>query len=238
VANLLQPSSKFADSLECDRTDGALDLDDWSIDGESLPADNVAVGNLRTVESNLSGIIGADNLAQFGIVRIDYDRQLLTLGTRRTQTASRPGSTDAGSVPAAARRGTNTVIPMRVVTATEPHLGTTTVRGYVPVTIGRSKVRFVLDTGATIPVIGVKLPDATPAPNAKPIKAVLGLGCTVESTPVVASNWKVGSAPLPAETFYYQDIGHGVDGLLGSGALQHLSPIVVDYLDGALLVHR
>jgi hypothetical protein len=63
-----------------------------------------------------------------------------------------------------------------------------------------------------------------------------GLSCRIDVAFYAVSSWRLGDLVLAPESLGSNRIPLGLDGMFGAGTLQRLSPIVVDYADGELLV--
>jgi predicted aspartyl protease len=192
----------------------------WSVGGVDLAPQPVIVGPLRIPYlPTVVGLLGSDVLSSFGSVRFDFSAQTLTLASGRQHPLSASVAPGTGQ------------IPMGVQVQSERH-GLTLVRPSVPVTINGSPADFTLDTGAATTVVAPALTRSLAGLKGRE-GGEAGLSCPVTNTYYRVSAWRVGSVPLAPATVASTDIGP-IPGLLGSGTLEHYSPVVVDYRDGYL----
>ena len=192
---------------------------------------------------NLMGILGADILSRFGVVRLDYAAQTMTMETEGPPpTSSVRGSTATMSVPASFSRGTVQVVPMDVDVVHDEllvFLKLSAVRPDVQVSVGGQHREFVLDTGASLTVLSPMLTRS--ARLGPPIRTALfnaGLSCPVSASIYQLTSWSLGTLRLHPASVVSNQLPPGVDGLLGSGTLELYSPVVLDFLDGAILLSR
>lgn len=130
-------------------------------------------------------------------------------------------------------------MPVAVVHYPSPLGGNdlTAVRASVSVSIDSTSYHFVLDTGASVTVL---TPTAAHAHHLTPVPpdsyAYAGLACRITVSKYQLSSWRIGNLPIRSQIVASNPLGAGQDGLLGSSTLRQLSPIVVDYTDGELLL--
>jgi hypothetical protein len=223
----------------CDGVQGAEDISSMTIGSRKIDDTSVGVANLRSIAGNLSGIIGSDLLDRFGVVRLDYDRDTMAIGLEGPPTASRPGTRRARSVPRRLRSGTVTAVPMSVrVNSVDPISASDVVTPSVPITLDGKPDTFVLDTGAEVSAVsvGTATKDLPADQPGRSFTATFGLGCRQKATDYPVRQLRVGSASVGATTVASLALPAAVDGLLGSGTLQHFSPVVLDFYDGTLLL--
>jgi Aspartyl protease len=240
LANQLPGERGFpANTDRCEGLQGTKYIAQMRIGPQRIEQTDVAVANLRSVAKNLSGIIGADILDKFGVVRIDYDKDTMTIGSEKLATASRSGTTVAKSVPQRLRAGTVTAVPMSVsVKDVNPINDGVVVRPSVPISLDGKPDRFVLDTGAEFSAVSPRVASSDlPADQVgKSFTIILGLGCHEKAKNYRVDQLAVGSASAGAATLASMTLPPDVDGLFGSGTLQDFSPVVLDFTDGTLLL--
>lgn len=192
----------------------------WSVGGLDLAPQPVIVGPLRIPYlPSVVGLLGSDVLSSFGTVRFDFSAQTLTVASGRQHPLAASVAPGAGQ------------IPMGVQVQSESH-GLNLVRPSVPVTINGTPADFTLDTGAATTVVSPSLTRSLTGLKVRE-SGEEGLSCPVTNTYYRVSAWRVGPVPLAPSTVASTDIGP-IPGLLGSGTLEHYSPVVVDYRDGYL----
>ena len=230
-------------SFTCKRQISFAAVSRWSAGNMTLLPQAVEVGTVRSPAlPNLDGVLGSDTLSSFGAVRIDYRKQILTLGPRGAPL--RPnvaGGSGPPSVPASLAEGTSFASPMPVKVVREllgPYqLQLTEVRPTVDLSVGPDRFTLTLDTGAGSTNLGPGVVKTLRlAPAGAPGAAYAGLDC-----PVVVSHYTMGPAmlgkvPLPAQTVGSNVIPPGTAGVLGSGTLINYNPVLVDYTDGELFL--
>jgi hypothetical protein len=218
----------------------------WSIGSVPLPPAAVVVGQLRSPAlPNLAGLLGSDALSAFGAVRIDYAAQTLRLGPPQYPPGSDvPGGTGPPTVAADLWSGTISRVPMRVAAGRFPlssagHAQSPLIeiRPTVSVSIRSVPFVFAVDTGASMTIVSSKL---TRAVGLRPLPEITvtyaGLSCRVTVRIFQVSSWQVGTIGFSDQVVGNSPLPAGLDGLLGSGTLQHYNPVVVDYADGELLL--
>ena len=178
----------------------------------------VRVTDLASPYAPLMGILGADALSTFGVDRIDYQAQTLTV----------PAPAADGAAPASLSAGTTRRI--RLSPSGNYQL--------MPVTAGNARGRLLLDTGAQgttlTPAFVQRAGLATASSVTTPTYA--GAGCTRTVSYYNARDWSIGGLPLAP-----QPVGSVPDFLVaddsfGSGTLQRYSPVVIDYQRHQLLL--
>jgi hypothetical protein len=248
LANQLPGGGEIPNDGHC----GAIDAGTWvstmMIGPRKVDAGVVSVGKVRSLGGNLSGVIGADLLSRFGVIRIDYRRRTMTIGFEGIDLpASSKGSVRPKYLPRRLRTGTATVLPMRVDVHTVnspaigPVPGTTDLAGVttsVPVTIDGAVHRFAIGTDTDVTALSAAVAIATPGLTSlgKPYQANGLLSCHAQGTPERLAAWNIGTASVGATTVAVTKSVPAVDGMIGSATLQQFSPVVLDYADGSLLL--
>jgi len=210
----------------------------------ALLPQTVDVGTVRSPAlPNLDGVIGSDTLSSFGAVRIDYGQQSLTLGPEGTPLRSDvAGGSGPPSVSSSVTGGTSFAAVMPVNVAHQPlspdHLQLIEVRPTVDLSLGPNQFTLTVDTGAGTavglgPSVVAKL---GLAPVGAPGAAYAGLDCRIEVNRYPLGPAMLGNVQLPVQTFISNVFPSGTVGVIGSGALIHYSPVVVDYTDGELFL--
>ena len=233
-------------SFGCRVTEYLAQMHSWSIGPRSLTPGPVIVGPLKSPElPGVDGIIGSDVLSSFGAVRFDFVHRTLTV--QRNQTAPTKdvtGQTGRATAAAGLTGGTTASVAMDVQVQrppSDPDLDqpVVAVRPTVPVSIGSTNSLFVLDTGAQRSVVSPRVVSGAGLSQAGPKTfTYAGLACKTDVTPYAVTTWKVGGIALGPQTVGSNALGGAVNGLFGSGTLQYLSPVVVDFRDGVLLLGR
>ncbi len=113
---------EWTKSFGCLRPASFARVTTWSVGGTSLSSQPVIVAQLRSpVMPDLAGLLGSDVLSSFGVVRINYASQTLTLGTRRQQPQSDIArGTGAPTAPPDLTADASRVVPMPVKVLTYP----------------------------------------------------------------------------------------------------------------------
>jgi hypothetical protein len=246
LANKLSGPHGFPNSGQCGALDGQQYVTDMMIGPRHIEAGNFAVGNVRSFAGNLSGVIGADLLSRFGEVRIDYQQRTMTVGLDEGPviTTSRTGSTTPTSATKRLRAGTVTAVPMRVHVLNSPSpfsaLGLSSVTSTVPVAIGGKSRQFLVDTGTEITSVGAVTAASTPqlSTAGKPYSTAGVLNCHGKATTGQLPSWQIGKTSVGPTKVAVVASRNGYDGVLGSATLRQLSPVVLDYHDGTLLLGR
>jgi predicted aspartyl protease len=213
----------------CDHQEVMVTPQSMSVAGVRLDPQNVIVGGLSTPTFPLMGILGVNVLSSFRAVRIDYTSD--TIALLGPQSLGVPASPSLGTVPAPFTTGTTSTVPFVPNTNTSPGFEE------VPVQIGSLHTSLVLDTGAQGTGITSDVASEAGLPeSATSSEAYAGLGCQVETHYFAVATWQVGDVslvpqPLAAVTGFFV-----AGGSLGSGTLEHYTPIVIDYQDGDLLL--
>lgn len=64
----------------CIGTAQNVQIDNWKIDGHTLPGLTIASSNLQVANAKLVGLLGSDVWSKFGSLEIDYANETLTAG--------------------------------------------------------------------------------------------------------------------------------------------------------------
>jgi Aspartyl protease len=178
----------------------------------------VLITGLASPSAPLMGILGAAELSSFGIDRIDYRAQTLTV----------PAPAAGGAASASLSAGTAHQIGLLPSGAFQ----------LMRAAAGNAHGELVLDTGAQ----GTTL---TPAfarqahlakSSSVTTQTYAGAGCTRTVSYYTARDWSVGGFTLAPQTVGSVPDFLVADGSLGSGTLQRYSPIVIDYRNHELLL--
>lgn len=178
----------------------------------------VLVTGLASPSAPLMGILGAAELSSFGIDRIDYQAQTLTV----------PAPAAGGAAPASLSAGTAHRIRLRPSSDFQ----------LMPVAAGNARGELLLDTGAQ----GTTLTPAfaRQAHLARFSSVVTwtyaGAGCTRPVSYYTARDWSAGGFTLAPQIVGSVPDFLVADGSLGSGTLQRYSPVVIDYRNHELLL--
>jgi predicted aspartyl protease len=178
----------------------------------------VFIIGLASSSARLMGILGAAELSSFGVDRIDYRAQTLTV----------PAPEAGGAAPASLSAGTAQRI--RLLPSGPYQL--------MQAAAGNAHGELVLDTGAQ----GTTL---TPAfarqahlakSSSVTTQTYAGAGCTRTVSYYAARDWSVDGFTLAPQTVGSVPDFLVADGSLGSGTPQRYSPIVIDYRSHELLL--
>jgi predicted aspartyl protease len=181
----------------------------WRAGSVMLPAGDVVVTGLSS--QHLEGLLGADVLASFGRVTVDYHAQRLELGKAASEQHA-------------------TAVPVKVLSASG------SVRITAPVTVSGHQTTFALDTGASRSAIAQKLAKQlglSSAGTAAHLSGVTGHG----TVPLVqVRHWKLGSTQLQARKLLAVPLQGHLKGLFGSDVLSTFGSITIDFGKGQLLL--
>jgi predicted aspartyl protease len=178
----------------------------------------VLVTDLASPSAPLMGILGADALSAFGVDRIDYQAQTLTV----------PAPAAGGAAPASLSAGTT----HRILLSPSGNYQ------LMPVTAGNARGRLLLDTGAqgtTLTPAFAQQAHLAKASSAT-TQTYAGAGCTRTVTYYTARDWSIGGFPLAPQPVGSVPDFLVADGSFGSGTLQRYSPVVIDYQHHELLL--
>jgi predicted aspartyl protease len=177
----------------------------------------VLVTGLASPSAPLMGILGADALSSFGIDRIDYQAQTLTVP-----------APDGGAAPASLSAGT--VHRIRLQPSGDFQL--------MPATAGDARGQLLLDTGAQGTTLTPAFARQAHLARSPAITTVTyaGAGCTRPVTYYTARDWSIGGFTLAPQTVGSVPDFLVADGSFGSGTLQRYSPVVIDYRHHELLL--
>jgi hypothetical protein len=178
----------------------------------------VRVTDLASPYAPLMGILGADALSSFGVDRIDYQAQTLTV----------PAPAADGAAPASLSAGTTHRI--RLSPSGNYQL--------MPVTAGKARGRLLLDTGAQGTTLTPAFAQQADLAKASSVttQTYAGAGCTRTVSYYSARDWSIGGFPLAPQPVGSVPDFLDADGSFGSGTLQRYSPVVIDYRHHELLL--
>jgi predicted aspartyl protease len=178
----------------------------------------VLVTDLASPSAPLMGILGADALSSFGVDRIDYQAQTLT-------------------VPAPAAGG---VAPASLSAGTTHRLWLSPSGNYQLMTVAAGKARgqLLLDTGAQGTTLTPAFVGQAGLARASSVttQTYAGAGCTKTVSYYTASDWSIGGFALAPQPVGSVPDFLDADGSFGSGTLQRYSPVVIDYRHHELLL--
>jgi len=234
-------------SFNCSRHISFAAVTSWSVSGVALARQGIGVVPLADpIAPALAGLIGSDVLSGYSAARFDFDRQVLTLGpVQDTPTSDVAGATVQPTVPRALTADAPNRIAMHVRAASTqfpsgyPIGQVSAVLATVDVSIGSRSATFAVDTGAAGTVLSPSLAKRAALAKLPGVGAAsAGLSCRVTVHFFQVTAWSVDGFALAAQTVDSNVLPATIDGLLGTGTLQHYSPVVVDYVDGELLLGR
>jgi predicted aspartyl protease len=178
----------------------------------------VLVTDLASPSAPLMGILGADALSTFGVDRIDYQAQTLTV----------PAPAAGGAAPASLSAGTTHRI----------QLSPSGNYQLMTVTAGNAHGRLLLDTGAQGTTLTPAFAQQAHLAKASPVttQTYAGAGCTRTVSYYTARDWSIGGFPLAPQPVGSVPDFLVADGSFGSGTLQRYSPVVIDYQHHELLL--
>ncbi|MGD0703022.1 MAG: retroviral-like aspartic protease family protein [Trebonia sp.] len=178
----------------------------------------VVITGLASPSAPLMGILGAGELSSFGIDRIDYQAQTLTV----------PAPAAGGPAPASLSAGTSHRI--RLQPSGDFQL--------MPAAAGDARGQLLLDTGAQGTTLTPAFARQARLARASPVttRTYAGAGCTRPVTYYTARDWSIGGFTLAPQTVGSVPDFLAADGSLGSGTLQRYSPVVIDYRHHELLL--
>jgi predicted aspartyl protease len=229
-------------SLGCNRTVRFVSGPRLTIGGVALDGQPVGTATVASPSMpELSGLIGADILSRFGAVRIDFDRQQITVGEEGSEPEGAVSHPEANLVDSTLRVGTVTSVRGTTQAQTvgipgDVSQSITYVDLQVPVEVKGESETFVVDTGAAQPAVSVTLAKRAGKAAGKPRTVYAGLACPFQTGPYLMSDWRVGDATLAPQLADTAPLPPQWGGLIGSGTLQRYSPVVVDFADGFLLL--
>lgn len=206
-------------------------LSGWSVGGLTLRPQVVFSASLPNLEPNqpLAGVIGSDVLSRFGSVRIDYQKQTVSLGAAESDSPTANG---------VVRGPTSTPTPALFLKDIRAEAELTIVArqggvvAYAPIEFNGSVAQlFVVDTGAAVSNISSPLPRSLHLANAhRSVEFSAAFGCPVKLAEVKTGRWAIGSTPLRAQSVAtLPPSGSQTGGLLGSDVLSQFGAVVIDY---------
>ena len=178
----------------------------------------VLVTDLASPSAPLMGILGADALSTFGVDRIDYQAQTLTV----------PAPAAGGAAAASLSAGTTHRI----------QLSPSGNYQLMALTAGNAHGRLLLDTGAQGTTLTPAFAQQAHLAPASPVttQTYAGAGCTRTVSYYTARDWSIGGFPLAPQPVGSVPDFLVADGSFGSGTLQRYSPVVIDYRHHQLLL--
>ncbi len=232
------PATSFA-GVGCTGTARPVAVGAWSLDGVTLAPQQLTAATLPQVggKGEPVGLVGADVLARFGAVRLDFAAGVIVLPGAEgpSLTASAPYTGPEGPPPVALTQGAGTTVPLTV----------TSVPGDVYLSVAvrfadGPRRSFVVDTGSSQSVVGTSVARAA-ALKGTDLAQRQSTVCSVITVPLVHSGpWSVPGQPLRAQLVGETDFGAislgGIDGLLGSDQLARFGWVVLDFTGGRLVL--
>lgn len=217
----------------CDGAAQSFRLPQWSIGGVKLEGGTIQTTNAPEQGKGFPrGSLGADVLARFGAVRLDFARQQLVLvgkegpKFRRTH-PPRP-------LPRSLVRSTPEIAaPMEV----EASAGS--VKPFAEVTVGQTKPqRWLVDTGADTSAIDPGLIRAAKLHSTGEARRSPTFCSTVDLEEYRSGPWSLAGEPLEPQRFGQIPLldSVGVPGLLGAYPLVKYGSVVFDFGGGQLLL--
>ena len=213
-------------------------LSSWSVGELALRPQVVFSASLPNLEPNqpLAGVIGSDVLSRFGSVRIDYQKQTMSLGAAESESPTAnavvrgPNST---STPAQFVKDVRAEAPLTIVARQGG------VVAYAPIRFDGSKAQlFAVDTGAAVSDISPLLARSLHLANAhRSVELSAAFGCPVNLTEVKSGRWTLGSTSLPAQLVASLPAsGLKIAGLFGSDILSRFGAVVIDYRSARIVL--
>jgi Aspartyl protease len=226
-----------AAGIACSATVVPEQLSSWSMGGLVLRPQAVFSASLPNLEPNqpLAGIIGSDVLSRFGSIRIDYQKQTVSLGAAESDSPTANG---------VVRGPTSTPTPAQFMKDIRAEAELTIVArqggvvAYAPIKFdGPITQLFVVDTGAAVSNISSLLARSLHLANAhRSVEFSAAFGCPVKLKEVKSGRWAIGSTSLPPQLLaMLPHPGSQSAGLLGSDVLSHFGAVVIDYRDARIL---
>jgi predicted aspartyl protease len=178
----------------------------------------VLVTGLASPSAPLMGILGAAELSSFGIDRIDYQAQTLTV----------PAPVVGGATPTSLSAGTAHRLRLRPSGDFQ----------LMPVVAGNARGELLLDTGAQGTTFTPEFAQQAHLAKSSSVttRTYAGAGCTRPVSYYTARGWSIGGFTLAPQTVGSVPDFLVADGSLGSGTLQRYSPVVIDYRNHELLL--
>ena len=232
------PAGLFA-GVGCTGTARPLAVGSWSLDGVTLAPQQLTAATLPQIggKGQPAGLLGADVLARFGAVRIDFAGAALVLpgaeGAAPSGTA--PYTGPLGPPPAALTGGQGTAVPVTVT----PVQGDVSLSVAVRFAAGPRR-SFVVDTGSSQSVVSTTVARALSLAGTDLAQRQATV-CSVITVPLVHSGpWSVPGLPLRTQLVGETDFGTiggtGTQGLLGSDQLKRYGWVVLDFAGGQMVL--
>lgn len=214
----------------------------WSVGGLSLAAQQVAsapMPNLGFGEQVVDGLLGADVLGRFSVIRVDYHTDQLTL-----------------VAPEAAPPKLPTLIPGKAGRSFSPTLVVGTPRAVIPVTVveaptgtltsasvtfgNHGAVDLVVDSGEPDSALGTNVARLMHLAPAGSVGPGGGVGCPPTVPQYRSGGWTVGSLHLASTTLnavgYATVAGQAAAGTIGADVLAAYGSFVLDYRSAQLML--
>ena len=212
-------------------------LSSWSVGGLALRPQGVYSASLPNLEPNrpLAGVIGSDVLSRFGSVRIDYQKQTVSLGAPESGSPTANGILGPTSTPTPAQFVRN-VRAEAELTVVARQGG---VVAYAPIEFnGSGTQQFVVDTGAAVSIISPLLARSLHLANAhRSVDFSGAFGCPVNLAEVKSGPWTLGSTSLPPQMVAsIPASGIKIAGVVGSDVLSRFGAVVIDYRAARILL--
>ena len=232
-------ATEFA-GVGCTGTARPVSVGTWSLDGIALSTQQLTAATLPQMggKGEPVGLLGSDVLSRFGAIRIDFGAGALVLpgpeGAALTQSA--PFTGPLGAPPSSLTQGEHgSTVPLTVT----PTPGDVSLGVAVRFDGGRER-DFIVDTGSSQSVVssGVARAQSLASTDLAQRQSTV---CSVITVPLVHS----GPWSVPGVTLHPQLIGStsfgaislsGTLGLLGSDQLRRYGWVVLDYVEGQMVL--
>jgi len=208
----------------------------WSMGKFTLRSQTVLSTALPNLDASqpLDGVIGSDVLSRFGVVRIDYRTQTMSLGDPESLSATNNAALQGrASIPVQLLK--RVLVDTRLTVVTQKGA----VGIYAPIRFNRAKPQlFIVDTGAEISMVSPLLARSSHLVTThQRVTLSAAIGCPVSLTEVQSSRWALSSVSLePQLIATLPASGLKVDGLIGSDVLSRDGAVVIDYRGARLFL--
>jgi predicted aspartyl protease len=217
----------------CDGAAQKFRLPRWSIGGVQLEGGTIQTINApEQGEGFPRGSLGADVLARFGAVRLDFKRQQLVLVGKEGPKFRRTHA--PGPLPKGLLRATP-----RITAPMEVEAAGGSVKPYAEVTVGQTKPqRWLVDTGSDTSAIDPGLVKAAKLRSTGEARRSPTFCSTVDLVEYRSGSWSLAGEPLKPQRFGEIPLvdSVGVAGLLGAYPLVKYGSVVFDFAGGRLLL--
>jgi hypothetical protein len=223
----------------CTGTARPVAVSSWSLDGVSLAPQQLTAATLPQIggKGQPAGLLGADVLARFGAVRIDFAGAALVLpgAEGAAPSGTEPYTGPLGPPPAALTGGHGTAVPVTVT----PVSGNVSLSVAVRFAAGPRR-SFVVDTGSSQSLVSTTVARAQSLAGTDLAQRQATV-CSVITVPLVHSGpWSVPRLPLRPQLVGETDFGTiggtGTQGLLASDQLKRYGWVVLDFARGQLVL--